>query len=127
MPSERNARQGAERRGRRAEWIAAWFLRLKGYGILACRFRGPIGEIDIVARRRGTLVFVEVKARSVDEAGLEAVGPRSRAKIARAAEAWIARYPAAGAMTLRFDVIVIAPGVTWPRHLRNAFGSGGVI
>jgi putative endonuclease len=120
-------RQAAEQRGRRAERIAAWYLRLKGYGILARRFRGPVGEIDLVARRAGTLVFVEVKARSADEAGLEAVGPKSRARIARAAEAWIARYPAAGAMKLRFDVIVVAPGLAWPRHLRNAFGSGGVI
>ncbi len=120
-------RRVAEKRGRRAEAIAAWYLRLKGYGILARRFRGPIGEIDLVARRRGTLVFVEVKARSEDEAGFEAVGPKSRARIARAAEAWVARYPAAGAMKLRFDVIVVAPGLAWPRHLRNAFGTGGVV
>jgi putative endonuclease len=120
-------RQAAEQRGRRAERIAAWYLRLKGYGILARRFRGPVGEIDLVARRGGTLVFVEVKARSEGDAGLEAVGPKSRARIARAAEAWIARYPAAGAMKLRFDVIVIAPGLAWPRHVRNAFGSGGMI
>lgn len=120
-------RQDAERLGRRAERIAAWYLRLKGYGILARRFRGPVGEIDLVVRRRGWLVFVEVKARTDDDAGFEAVGPKSRARIARAAEAWIARYPAAGAMKLRFDVIVVAPGFSWPRHLRNAFGDGGMI
>ena len=120
-------RQDAERLGRRAERFAAWYLRLKGYGILARRFRGPVGEIDLVARRRCWLVFDEVKARAEDDTAFEAVGPKSRARIARAAEAWIARYPAAGAMKLRFDVIVVAPGLSWPRHLRNAFGDSGVI
>ena len=119
------AHHAAERRGRRAETIAAWYLRLKGYGVLARRFRGPIGEIDLVARRWGTVIFVEVKARSGDEAGLEAVGPKARARIARAAEAWLTRYPGAASMKLRFDVIVIPPGFGWPHHLRNAFGSGG--
>ena len=121
------SRRDAERLGRRAERIAAWYLRLKGYGILARRFRGPVGEIDLVVRRRGWLVFVEVKARAEDDAGFEAVGPKSRARIARAAEAWIARYPAAGEMKLRFDVIVVPPGLAWPRHLRNAFGDGGEV
>ncbi len=120
-------RQAAEQRGRRAEWIAAWYLRFKGYGILARRFRGPIGEIDLVARRRRTLVFIEVKARDDDEAGLEAVGAKSRARIARAAEAWLMRYPGAAGMKLRFDVIVVAPGLALPRHLRNAFGAAGAL
>ncbi|MHA1559969.1 MAG: YraN family protein, partial [Alphaproteobacteria bacterium] len=99
-------RRDAEKRGRSAERVAAWYLRLKGYGILARRFRGPIGEIDLVARRFGTLAFVEVKARADGDAGLEAVGPKARARIARAAEAWLSRYPAAAGMNLRFDVIV---------------------
>jgi putative endonuclease len=120
-------RRDAEKRGRSAERVAAWYLRLKGYGILARRFRGPIGEIDLVARRFGTLAFVEVKARADGDTGLEAVGPKSRARIARAAEAWLARYPAAAAMNLRFDVIVVAPSLAWPTHLQGAFGSGGNI
>ena len=121
------SRRTAEKRGRRAEQIAAWYLRLKGYGILARRFRGPIGEIDLVVRRLGTLVFVEVKARSDDEAALEAVGSKARARIAHAAEAWLMRYPAAASMKLRFDVIVISPGFSLPRHVRNAFGGDGAL
>lgn len=120
-----NGRKEAERRGRRAERIAAWYLRLKGYGILARRFRGPIGEIDLVARRLGTLVFVEVKARSDIESALEAVGPKARARIAHAAEAWLTRYPAAASMKLRFDVIVVMPGLSLPQHYRGTFGAGG--
>ena len=120
-------RRSAEKRGRRAETIAAWYLRLKGYGILARRFRGPIGEIDLVAKRRGTLIFVEVKARADSESGVEAVGAKSRARIAHAAEAWLMRYPAAAALKLRFDVIIVAPGFALPKHLRNAFGAGGTL
>jgi len=120
-------RREAERRGRSAERVAAWYLRLKGYGILARRFRGPIGEIDLVARRFGTLAFVEVKARADGDAGLEAIGLKARARIARAAEAWLTRYPAAARMNLRFDVIVVTPGLAWPNHLRGAFGLGGSI
>ncbi len=123
--AENHGRKDAERRGRRAERIASWYLRLKGYGILARRFRGPIGEIDLVARRLGTLVFIEVKARSDVESALEAVGPKARARIAHAAEAWLTRYPAAAAMRLRFDVIVVMPGFSIPRHHRNVFGAGG--
>lgn len=121
----RDSRQEAERRGRRAERIAGWFLRLKGYGILARRFRGPIGEIDLVAKRRRVLAFIEVKARADGDSGLEAVSAKSRARIARAAEAWLMRYPAAAALDLRFDLIVVSPGFSWPRHVKNAFGAGG--
>lgn len=63
-------RQRAERRGRRAEKIAAWFLRAKGYAVLARRYKTPVGEIDLVARRGRTLAFVEVKARKEGEAAL---------------------------------------------------------
>src|SRR3954452_22539734 len=63
------ARLAAFRTGLSAESRAA-FLMAKGYRILAKRFRTPYGEIDIVARRRNLLAFVEVKGRaSLDEAG----------------------------------------------------------
>lgn len=117
-------RRRAERRGHAAEAFAALLLRLKGYGILARRFRTPVGEIDIVARRGRTIAFVEVKARGTTGAGLEAVTGTGRSRIAAAAQAYLARYPAASRMTLRFDVVVVAPR-RWPRHLRGAFGERG--
>src|SRR5229473_2901128 len=70
------ARVAAFRTGLSAEARAAVYLMAKGYRILAKRFRTPYGEIDIVARRRNLLAFVEVKARaSLDEAAY-AVTPR---------------------------------------------------
>lgn len=115
-------RQRAERAGLRAEMLAAWFLRLKGYRILAMRYRTPVGEIDIVARHWRTLVFVEVKARSsAEEYGmaLEAVNTR---RISRAANHYLAHRRLSIDTDMRFDVIFLAPR-QWPRHLINAFGA----
>ena len=63
-------RQRAERSGRRGERIAAWWLRLKGWRILAMRARTPVGEVDLVARRGHMLAFVEVKRGHVEGAAL---------------------------------------------------------
>ena len=115
-------RQRAERAGLRAETFAAWFLRLKGYRILAMRYRTPVGEIDIVARHWGTLVFVEVKARGNAEdygVALEAVNTR---RISRAANHYLAHRRLNLNTDMRFDVIFLAPR-RWPRHLINAFGA----
>lgn len=117
-------RQGAERLGRRAEAVAAWYLRLKGYRIIARRFRTPSGEVDIVAKRGKTLAFVEVKARRDTDIGLDAVSGTGRTRIARAAGTWLSRYPGAAQLDLRFDLIVVAPR-RWPLHLRNVFDSTG--
>lgn len=113
-------RRAAETRGRRAETLAALLLRARGYRILARRARTPAGEIDIVARRGGTLVFVEVKARPQLIEAAEAIGPRARARIAAAAEAWQALHPALAGLDARFDAMLISPW-RWPVHVVDAF------
>ena len=113
-------RLAAEAYGRRGEWIAAWFLRLKGYRIRAVRTKTPVGEIDIVAERFGTTVFVEVKARQRAELEAEALFAVNRRRIVRAADWYIARHPRLAQRPMRFDVIFLAPG-RWPRHHVNAF------
>ena len=116
----RGSRLGAELFGRRAETLAAWYLRLKGYRIVATRVKTPVGEIDLIARRFGTTAFIEVKARqarSEEAAALEMVNTR---RIARAAEYYVAHHPALAETPLRFDVIFLAPG-TWPRPVKGAF------
>jgi putative endonuclease len=113
-------RIAAFQRGLSAESRAAMLLIAKAYRILARRWKTPLGEIDIIAGRRRTIVFVEVKARaSLDEA-IEAVTERSRRRIIGAAELWLARHPQHAQADLRFDVIVVAPG-KMPRHIINAF------
>jgi len=117
-------RRQAERRGRRAEFLAICLLRLKGYRLLASRYRTPVGEIDLIARRAGTVAFVEVKARPSIAEAAEAVTLQGRQRIARAAHLWLARNPAAAELTLRFDVILVAPR-HWPRHLPGVFDADG--
>ncbi len=116
----RETRRKAYGRGRRAETLAAWWLRLKGYRILARGFRVAAGEIDLIARRGRLIALVEVKARpSLEQAGA-AILPRQRQRIARAAEVFLQRHPNLAGLSLRFDVVLLAPG-HWPRHLANAW------
>ena len=110
-------RRNRERRGRRAESLAALALRLKGYGVLARRLRTPSGEIDLVVRRGGTVAFVEVKARP-------AVAHRQKQRIARAAAHYLAANPRFAGLTHRFDVVLVAPR-RWPRHIINAWSESG--
>jgi putative endonuclease len=119
-PLPRPERLAAFQRGISAESRAALLLIAKAYRILARRWKTPFGEIDIVARRRGVVVFVEVKARaSIDEA-VEAVTDRTKHRVIAAAELWLARHPQHANGGVRFDVIVVAPGKI-PRHIVNAF------
>jgi putative endonuclease len=112
-------RKAAEDRGRRAETIAAWWLRLHGWRIMGQRVRNPRGEVDIIARRGRTLAFVEVKAR-VKESNIAAAIDASRLRrVAAAAESMIGEY-GKGADNIRIDVILVAPRKL-PRHLVNVW------
>ncbi len=119
-PPPRPERQAAFRVGISAESRAAAFLVAKGFRILARRWRSPLGEIDIVARRRQLLVFVEVKARATIDEAAEAVNERQRRRIAAAAEVWLAANPDKKIVDIRFDAILVAPGKI-PRHVPAAF------
>jgi putative endonuclease len=110
----------AFRLGLSAESRAAAYLIAKGYRIVARRWRSPVGEIDIVARRRSTLVFVEVKARATLDDAAEAVVLRQRRRIIGAAEAWLASHPGDVNCDMRFDAVLVAPG-KMPRHIVAAF------
>lgn len=120
------ARRRAYARGRRAERLAAWWLRLTGYRILAQDFRSPVGEIDLVARRGGILAIVEVKRRSrLDSAG-EAVTPRQQRRIRRAAELYIQRHPELAGLQPRFDALLLVPRHL-PQHLKDAWNADTVL
>ncbi|MGD1878845.1 MAG: YraN family protein [Kiloniellaceae bacterium] len=120
------ARRRAYARGRRAEWLAAWWLRLQGYRILARGFRCPAGEIDLVARRGGTLAIVEVKRRDHEGAAGEAISPRQQRRVRRAAEAYLQRHPELAALQPRFDAVLLVPG-RLPHHLKNAWNADTVL
>jgi len=103
-----------------AERIAALMLWLKGYRILARRCRSPFGEIDLIALRCGTVCFVEVKARADMTTAREALSPRQRRRIVRAAGFWMQRHGRPAYKEMRFDVVCVAPW-RWPLHIVNAF------
>ena len=117
---ETEDRRTAVRRGRRGEGLALWLLRLKGYRILARDLRSPLGEIDIVACRGRTLAVIEVKARDSLLDAAEAVTPRQRERIARAARLFLGRRPAFATHSIRFDVMLVSPR-RWPRHIVDAW------
>ena len=112
-------RQQAEKRGRGAETLACWYLRVKGWRILARRVRVPGGEVDIVARRRRTLAFVEVKARSTADAASFSLDRYRLRRVAVAAERLAPRYMRAGD-DVRIDALFVIPGKL-PRHLPNVW------
>lgn len=116
----RTARQKAHRRGQWAEMFCCAILICRGYKILARRFRCPVGEIDIIAQRGATVAIVEVKARDTFEAGLHAVLPAQRRRLARATEWFIATRPQFTTFTVRFDIMLFTPR-RWPYHIVNAW------
>lgn len=110
-------RPAAERAGRRAETIAAWWLRLHGWSILALRARVRGGEVDIVARRGRIVAFVEVKTRSTEIAAGFAIDPYRLRRVFVAAGTLFERYRRPGD-DMRVDAILLVPR-RWPRHLVN--------
>ena len=119
-PPPRPERQAAFQLGLSAESRAAALLVAKGFRILGRRWKSPVGEIDIIARRRQLLVFVEVKARGRLDDAAEAVTPRQRQRIAAAADARLAATGAHNFRDIRFDTILVAPR-KMPRHIPGAF------
>ena len=117
---EGDERGASYRTGLWAEKLAVWGLRVRGYRILAQRYKTPVGEIDIIARKGRALVFAEVKARADLSTALQAVTPRMQHRIARAANYFIAQNSGFCDWEMRFDLIAVAPPFYW-RHLDNAW------
>lgn len=113
----------ARARGRWAEILAALFLRLKGYRILERNWRSPAGEIDLIARRRHMIAFIEVKHRAAMAEAGESILARQRQRITRAAQHYLAARPALTGLDIRFDAILVVP---WrrPLHIRDAWRIG---
>jgi putative endonuclease len=116
-------RAAAYRHGHLAEAAAALTLLAKGYRLIARRYRTPLGEIDLIARRGRQIAFVEVKARPTRREALESVGRASERRIVDAADMWLAKHPDAAGLDLRYDMILVTP---WrlPMHVADAFRPG---
>jgi putative endonuclease len=120
-----SARVAAHGYGHRGEALAALYLNAKLYRVIARRVKTPVGEIDLIVRRFGVTVFVEVKTRGRAETETEALMAVNQRRIVRAADHYIARHPYLAQTPLRYDVIFLARG-RWPRHIVNAFDATGI-
>ncbi len=115
-------------RGMRAEKLAAFWLRLKGYKILENRYKTKVGEIDLIASKNNLIAFVEVKARPSISEALESISPQMRERIIRASEHYLSQNNIT-ASDFRFDVVAVTPFKIlkiWQkpffiRHLDNAW------
>jgi putative endonuclease len=109
------------RPGKRAEWRAAWWYRLRGYRVLATNAWVAGYELDLVVRRGRRLIFCEVKEKAGERFGdpVEMVDAEKQRRLRRAAEAWLAAHPEAAGLVVSFDVIAVQDGRL--RRLAEAF------
>ena len=108
-----------EQKGRLAERWAALFLQLKGYKILKRRYQNPLGEIDLILQKGGSIIFCEVKARDSLNTGLEAFSPHQQRRIVNGARHFQTKHPAFQCHDFRFDYLIVHG---WRcHHLKNAW------
>ncbi len=120
MTAPAKARVKAYKRGHSSETLASIALRLKGYRIVARRYRTRLGEIDLIARRGDLVLIVEVKARSTLVQAIEAISGLSERRIASAADVWLAKQADYARLSVRFDLVAVLPW-RWPIHVENIF------
>lgn len=115
-----NRRRAAYRHGLWAEILAALWLRAKGFRLLGRRVRVGGGELDLVMRRGGLVVFVEVKYRPDPASAAEAISAAQQARQRRAAAAWLGGRSDLQRCAWRFDAVLVTPG-RLPRHVASIF------
>jgi putative endonuclease len=113
-------RRKAYRLGHSSEWLAAAALVLKGFRIVARRYRTKLGEIDLIARRGDLVLIVEVKARKTLMEAMEAIAYESERRIEGAADLWLTRQRDFAKLSVRFDMVAVLPW-RWPVHVENIF------
>lgn len=106
--------------GKWAEWVALLYMICKGFRPVACRYKCPAGEIDLICVRGNLLVFAEVKYRANQDTAAYSITSQQQARITRAAQYWALKNQRDTVKTMRFDVVLLAPW-RWPRHIDHAF------
>lgn len=115
-----NSARQSLRTGLTAEWMAIAFLTLKGYRLLARRYGGKGGEIDLIARRGKIVIFVEVKARATMNDAATAITAEKARLVNRRIRDWRARNHWAAGLTFRADAIFFGQS-RWPSHVKGVF------
>jgi putative endonuclease len=124
MARDYSSRLTAERKGRKGETLAAVFLMLKGYRIIARRYKTKLGEVDIIARRRDVVAMVEVKARATVVEAMDAVDHSTMRRIEAAGDIWLSKQRDFARLNIRYDLIAILPR-KWPVHVESLFQARG--
>lgn len=104
--------------GHAGESRAAWALRLKGYRIVAKRYKTKAGEVDLIARKGDLVAMVEVKARPTLEEAMDAVTPTALRRIEAAGDIWLAKQPDYARLSIRYDLVAVLAR-RWPIHVEN--------
>jgi len=110
----------AERKGRKAETLVIWWLRIQGYRIIGQRLKTPKGEIDIIAQRGNVIAFIEVKARANFTLGIQSISHYQIKRIIAAAQYWRSTRENLQNFTCRFDIVLVKPYLLI-KHIKNAF------
>jgi putative endonuclease len=124
MMAHLSKRTQAEGAGRTAEFVAALVLQLKGYVILAQRVKTGRGEVDIIARRKEVLAFIEVKMRAQETDPALVVSAKQMQRIVNGATAWASQRAWTSTCQWRYDLIMVSPW-RWPTHIRDAWRPQG--
>ena len=120
MPAASEKRRKAQRWGHASEWLAAFSLLIKGYRIIAMRYKTKLGEVDLIARRGDLVAMVEVKARKDVSSAVDAVTHTSQHRIRSAGDLWLSSQSDAARLSIRYDIVAVRPW-RWPVHLPDAF------
>ncbi len=120
MARDPSTRRSAERKGHKGETIAVIWLMLKGYRIVARRYKTKIGEVDIIARKRDVVAMVEVKARNSVGEAMDAVDRTTMRRIEAAGDIWLAKQRDFARLSVRYDLVAILPR-KWPMHVKRLF------
>ena len=121
MEDKQNQGRKNYQKGIWAEYLAVWYLRLKGYHILKVRYKTKWGEIDIIAKRRHVICFVEVKKRKNKDDARYAITLKNRQRVEKSALKYLSDTVQDQNNMLRFDVICFSAGLSWPDHIENAW------
>jgi putative endonuclease len=124
MARDVSSRRIAERKGHKGETLAAVFLMLKGYRIIARRYKTKLGEVDIIARKRDVVAMVEVKARTTLLEAMDAVDYSTMHRIEAAGDLWLSKQRDFARLNIRYDLIAILPR-KWPVHVESLFQARG--
>ncbi len=120
MARDPSTRRSAERKGHKGETIAVIWLMLKGYRIVARRYKTKIGEVDIIARKRDVVAMVEVKARNSVGEAMDAVDRTTMRRIEAAGDIWLAKQRDFARLSVRYDLVAILPRKL-PVHVKRLF------